>query len=56
MAKLTLIEEKFIQKKLPDWVKYCFPVWILQTILTFVVCKNAFFWDTVQLAAWHADF
>jgi hypothetical protein len=56
MAKLTLIEKKNTQKKLPDWVKNCFPVWILQTILTFVVCKNAFFWDTVQLAAWHADF
>jgi hypothetical protein len=44
------------QKKIPDWVKNCFPVWVLQTVLTFVVCKNAFFWDTVQLAAWHADF
>jgi hypothetical protein len=56
MAKLTLIEKKFTKKKLPDWVKNCFPVWVLQTILTFAVCKNAFFWDTVQLAAWHADF
>ncbi|MEY4934316.1 MAG: hypothetical protein RIS64_675 [Bacteroidota bacterium] len=56
MAKLTLIEKKFTKKKLPNWVKNCFPVWVLQTILTFFVCKNAFFWDTVQLAAWHADF
>jgi hypothetical protein len=56
MAKLTFIEKKFTQKNLPNWVKDCFPVWVLQTILTFVVCKNAFFWDTVQLAAWHADF
>jgi hypothetical protein len=56
MAKLTFIEEEFIQKKVPHWVKSCFPVWVLQIILTIIVCKNAFFWDTVQLAAWHADF